>query len=304
MMRVARPLQSMGARFAFDAGDGLPMTIDGGALRGITWFSETASAQVKSAILLAGLVADVPVEVHEPAATRDHTERMLRARGAEVRSEGNVISLLPAGKLSAADMHVPGDPSSAAFFAALAALANSGELVLENVGVNPTRVGFLAVLDRMGARIGREDVRDRGGEPVATLVAAPRILRGTTIAPDEIASLIDELPVLACVAARATGETRVTGASELRVKESDRIATIVRNLRAIGVDAEELPDGFVVRGSDRPLTGPVATHGDHRIAMAFGVLGALDGNTITLDDPECVTVSYPDFWSDLARVTR
>lgn len=304
MLRVARPLQAMGARFAFDSGDGLPMTIEGGGLRGLTWFCETASAQVKSAILLAGLVADVPVEVHEPAATRDHTERMLRARGVAVRNDGNVISLLPAGRLTAAEISVPGDPSSAAFFVALAALATTGELVLENVGTNPTRVGFLAVLDRMGARIGIEDLRDDGGEPVATLVAAPRTLRGTTVVPDEIASLIDELPVLACVAARAVGETRVTGAAELRVKESDRIATMVHNLRAIGVDAEELPDGFVVRGSDRPLVGSVVTHGDHRIAMAFGVLGALDGNAITLDDPACVSVSYPDFWSDLARVTH
>jgi len=304
MQRVARPLQAMGARFAFASGDGLPMTIEGGGLRGLTWFSETASAQVKSAILLAGLVADVPVEVHEPAATRDHTERMLRARGADVRSESGVITLLPNARLSAADMHVPGDPSSAAFFVALAALSAGGDLILEDVGTNPTRLGFLGVLERWGAGIGIEAQRDAGGVQVATLVASPRRLRGTAVAPAEIASLIDELPVLACVAARAEGETRVTGAAELRVKESDRIAAIVHNLRSIGADAEELPDGFVVRGSDRPLAGRVVTHGDHRIAMAFGLLGALDGNAITLDDPACVGVSYPDFWSDLAHVTR
>jgi 3-phosphoshikimate 1-carboxyvinyltransferase len=304
MRRVAKPLQAMGATFEFAHGDGLPMTIRGGTLRGLTWHSETASAQVKSAILLAGLVADVPVEVHEPAATRDHTERMLRGRGVDVRSEGNVISLLPAGRLNAVDVTVPGDPSSATFFAALAALASSGTLEIGNVCTNPSRAGAFHVLSRMGATLGYEDARDEGGEPVATLVVSPRQLVGTTITPDEIPSLIDELPMLACVAARARGETRVTGAAELRVKESDRIATTVQNLRAVGVDAEELPDGFVVRGSDAPLSGRVVTDGDHRIAMAFGILGALPGNSIEVDDRDCVRVSYPDFWSDLARVTR
>jgi 3-phosphoshikimate 1-carboxyvinyltransferase len=156
----------------------------------------------------------------------------------------------------------------------------------------------------MGALIGYEDAHEDGGEPVARLVVSPRVLRGVTIEPGVVPSLIDELPVIACVAARAEGETRVTGAAELRVKESDRIAVVVRNLKVIGADAEELPDGFVVRGSDRPYRGLVHTHGDHRIAMAFGVLGALDGNAIDVDDPECVNVSYPGFWSDLARVSR
>jgi 3-phosphoshikimate 1-carboxyvinyltransferase len=156
----------------------------------------------------------------------------------------------------------------------------------------------------MGALVGYEDAGADGGEPVARLVVSPRPLAGTTIEPAEVPSLIDELPVLACVASRAAGETRVTGAAELRVKESDRIATIVKNLRAIGADAEELPDGFIVRGTDRPFRGRVTTEGDHRIAMAFGVLGALDGNAIEVDDRACVAVSYPDFWSDLARVRR
>jgi 3-phosphoshikimate 1-carboxyvinyltransferase len=304
MKRVAKPLEAMGAHFYFEAGDGLPMTIHGGSLRGLTWRSETASAQVKSAILLAGLVADVPVEVHEPAATRDHTERMLRGRGVDVRSEGLDVTLVPSGRLDAANAQVPGDPSSAAFFASLAAMASGGDIEIANVCTNPSRAGAFAVLARMGATVRLEDVRDAAGEPVATLVVAPRQLIGTAVEPGEIPSLIDELPVLACVAARAAGETRVTGAAELRVKESDRISAIVQNLRAVGADAEELPDGFVVRGSDRPLRGRVVTHGDHRIAMAFGVLGALDGNDIQVDDPDCVAVSYPAFWSDLARVTH
>jgi 3-phosphoshikimate 1-carboxyvinyltransferase len=304
MRRVARPLEAMGARFTFERGDGLPMTVHGGALRGVTWFGETASAQVKSAILLAGLVADVPVEVHEPAPTRDHTERMLRARGVDVRTEGTVVTLLPGARLDAAHTAVPGDPSSAAFFVALAAMAAGGSLGIEHVCVNPSRTGALLALAEMGALIAYEEMHDDGGEPVARLVVSPRLLRGITIPPEAVPSLIDELPVIACVAARAEGETRVTGAAELRVKESDRIAAVVRNLVAVGADAEELPDGFVVRGSDRPYTGRVETHGDHRIAMAFGVLGALDGNAIAVDDRECVNVSYPGFWADLARVSR
>lgn len=305
MKRVATPLEAMGARFDFSAsarGDGLPMTVHGGLLRGVTWFSETASAQVKSAILLAGLVADVPVEVHEPAATRDHTERMLRARGVDVRTEGTAVTLLPAARLDAANTDVPGDPSSATFFVALAAMAASGTLQIDGVCVNPSRTGAFKVLADMGALVSYEDVRDDGGEPVARLVVSPRLLRGIAIEPGVVPSLIDELPMIACVAARAEGETRVTGAAELRVKESDRIAAVVQNLTAIGADAAELPDGFVVRGSDRPYRGRIRTHGDHRIAMAFGVLGALDGNAIEVDDPDCVGVSYPGFWSDLARV--
>lgn len=302
MRRIAAPLEAMGARVELPTHGGLPMTVRGGALRGITWHAEVASAQVKSAILLAGLVANVPVEVHEPAATRDHTERMLRARGVDVRVEGLDVVLLPSARLEAGDMDVPGDPSSAAFFAGLAALGGTAAVSMENVGVNPGRTGAFQVLRRMGASVRFEGVAEQGGEPVATVVAGPGPLRGTVITPDEVPSLIDELPLLACVAARAAGETRVTGAGELRVKESDRIAAVVANLRAIGAEAEELPDGFVVRGSDRPLGGRIVTHADHRIAMAFGVLGAVPGNAITLDDPSCVDVSYPTFWDDLARV--
>ena len=301
MGRVSIPLTDMGAKFVFEAGDGLPVAITGAALRGITWRSASASAQVKGALLLAGYTAGVPVEVHEPALSRDHTERMMRGRGIDVRSEGTVATLIPGALMRPLDAHVPGDPSSAAFFASLAALASGGEIELPGVCANPGRTGAFRVLDRMGARIGWEDMNDEGGEPVATLVASPRRLTGTTITPDEVPSLIDELPVLACVAARSEGETRVTGAGELRVKESDRIALVVRNLRAIGADADELPDGFVVRGSDHPLRGRIETEGDHRIAMAFGVLSAATGGGIEIDDRDCVAVSYPSFWKDLGQ---
>lgn len=306
MKRVAAPLSAMGAQIDLPSHGGLPMSMRAATLRGITWHPDVASAQVKSAILLAGLVADVPVEVHEPAATRDHSERMLRARGVDVRSDGNVISLNPRARLEAGDVDVPGDPSSAAFVAGLAALgaAADGSARIENVGINPARLGAFAVLRRMGASIRYEDVADQGGEPVATLVCAAGTLKATVIEPHEVPSLIDELPLLACVAARAEGETRVTGAAELRVKESDRIAAVVSNLRSIGVDAEELPDGFIVRGSQHPLRGNIITQGDHRIAMAFGVLGAVAGNEISVDDPFCCAVSWPSFWDDLRRLTR
>ncbi len=306
MGRVARPLALMGARFSFEgAGDGLPMTVQSGRLQGLTWHMEHASAQVKSAILLAGLVADVPVEVHEMQPTRDHTERMFAGRGVDVRVEGGVVSLLPTGRLDAADQLVPADPSSAAFFAALAAIADEGELVLDDVCVNPTRAGAFRVLRRMGAALAYEERRTEGGEDVARIVVAPGDLRGTTIEGREVPSLVDELPVLACVAACAEGETRVTGAGELRVKESDRITAIVDNLRAVGAEAEELPDGFVVRGSGRrPFLGRITTHGDHRIAMAFGVLGAIPGSRIVIDDPACAAVSFPTFWEELSRVDR
>ena len=304
MRRVAAPLDAMGARVELPEHGGLPMIVHGGPMHGLTWRSEVASAQVKTAILLAGLVADVPVEVHESAATRDHTERMLQARGVDVRSEELTVTLVPRGRLDAGDIDVPGDPSSAAFFVGLAAIGVTGEIALANVGINPGRTGAFKVLRRMGVTLRYADELQQGGEPVATVLASPGTLRATVVAPAEVPSLIDELPLIACVAARAGGETRVTGAGELRVKESDRIRAIVSNLRAIGAEAEELPDGFVVRGSDRPLKGMVTTHGDHRIAMAFGVLGAVAGNAITLDDPSCVVVSYPSFWDDLARVRR
>lgn len=306
MGRVAAPLRAMGAEVTLPEHGGLPMRIRSGGVRGVTWRPDVASAQVKSAVLLAGLVGNVPVEVQEPAPTRDHTERMLQARGVDVRVEGDTISLLPSARLDAADVDVPGDASSAAFLAGLAAIGALPEpdLHIENVGVNPWRVGAFRALRRMGARLRYADEALQGGEPEATLVCSRGTLAGITIAPEEVPSLIDELPLLAVVAARASGETRVTGAAELRVKESDRIAAVVQGLRAVGAEAEELHDGFVVHGSDRPLKGHVVTHGDHRIAMAFGVLAAVPGNAIAVDDPSCCAVSWPSFWDDLQRLAH
>jgi 3-phosphoshikimate 1-carboxyvinyltransferase len=303
MRRVARPLEAMGARFDLPAHGGLPMTVHGGSLHDIEWTSEVASAQVKSAILLAALASGVRARVIEPERTRDHTERMLAARGATLSVDGSTVTLDANSPLTPLDIRVPGDPSSAAFFAGLAAIARGGELRLEGVCMNDTRTGFFRTLRAMGARVDEENQRVEGGEPVADVIVAPRALRAAVVTREDVPAMVDELPLLACLATRAEGETRITGANELRVKESDRITAVVDNLRAIGADAEELQDGMVIRGSDRPLRGRILTHADHRLAMAFGILGAAEGNEIEVDDPSCVEVSYPGFWSDLERVT-
>ena len=303
MRRIARPLEAMGARIELPPHGGLPMTIHGGSLHDIDWESEVASAQVKSAILLAALVSGARARVAEPARSRDHTERMLAARGARVHVDGTTAWIDAGSHIGALDVDVPGDPSSAAFFAALAAVADSGTLRLDHVCVNETRTGFLEQLRRMGARVTEESRRLEGGEWVADLVVSPGDLRGVVVGAADVPSMVDELPMLACLATRAQGETIITGAGELRVKESDRITAVVANLRAIGGDADELPDGMHIRGLSRPLRGRVTTHGDHRLAMAFGVLGAASGNAIDVDDRDCVAVSYPEFWRDLAAVT-
>lgn len=303
MRRVAAPLGEMGARIEFEGAaghDGLPMRVHGSTLRGIRYVNAHASAQVKGALLLAGLASGVEVTVEEPMRSRDHSERMLLARGVslEITDEGVT---LPAGQsLVPVDVVVPSDPSSATFFAALAALADAGELRLENVCLNPTRTGAFDVLARMGTRLRVEDEREVGGERIGTLVVRPSELTGTHIGGAEIPRCIDELPMIACLASRAAGETRITDAGELRVKESDRIRAVVENLRALGVEVDEYPDGMRIVGSRAPMVGHVVTHGDHRLAMAFGVLGALPGNRITIDDPGCVAVSYPTFWRDLS----
>jgi len=303
MRRIARPLEAMGASIELPPHGGLPMTIRGGTLHDVEWQSEVASAQVKSAILLAALVAGVRATVTEPTRSRDHTETMLAARGAAVRIDGLTVTLEAKSRLVAADTEVPGDPSSAAFFAGLAAMADAGELRLQNVCVNETRTGFFRQIEAMGARVREENRRLLGGEWVADVVVDASELRGVAVSERDVPSMIDELPLVACLATRAQGETVITGASELRIKESDRIAAVVAGLKAVGATAQELPDGMRIQGSNRPLRGRVTTHGDHRLAMAFGVLAAVRGNEIEVDDRDCVSVSYPGFWADLSRVT-
>jgi 3-phosphoshikimate 1-carboxyvinyltransferase len=304
MRRVKTPLETMGAKVETSPTGGLPMTVYGTQLDQIEFNNDTSSAQVKSCVLLAALCSGVEATVREPTRSRDHTERMLAAHGVEVWVNEGAVLVFGGQSLTPLDVEVPGDPSSAAFFAALAALAPKGELLLTQVCVNETRTGFLAALTEMGASVELDDKVLKSGEWIANVrVNAGAELRGITIPPDAIPTLIDELPLLACIAAYATGETRVTGAAELRVKESDRISAVVNNLKRLGADADELPDGFVVRGTSPLLRGTVTTHGDHRLAMAFGVLATLPGNEIAIDDRDCVAVSYPEFWDDLRRVT-
>jgi 3-phosphoshikimate 1-carboxyvinyltransferase len=229
---------------------------------------------------------------------------MLAARGVEVHRAGTTVSVQPAQRIQPADVRVPADPSSAAFFVALALLADEGELHLTDVCLNETRTGFFNVLRRMGANIDVRDRREEGGESVGTVVARPSMLSGVEITADDVPAMIDELPLFACVATRADGESIVRGASELRVKESDRIATLVSNFNRLGANAEEQPDGFRIVGKRSALRGRAEAHGDHRIAMSFGILGALAGNHVEVDDPSCVAVSYPGFWTDLQRVQQ
>ena len=310
MRRVTDPLARMGARFESLAAPGrLPLRVTGRPLRALDYRLPVASAQVKSALLLAGVTGGVPVRLVEPGLSRDHTERMLAAAGCTLTSSfrdgANRVRLTASPSvLDPVDMDVPGDFSSAAFPIALALLGGAGEgIVLRGVGLNPTRTGLLPVLERMNARI---DVIPRsapeGGEPAGDLVIHASDLVGAEVRPDEIPSLIDEVPVLAVLAARAQGTTRVTGAKELRVKETDRLAALAANLSSLGAEVEELPDGLVIEGGGGALSGPVEARGDHRIAMAFGVLGALAGNSIAVDAPATVNVSYPGFWEMLERV--
>jgi 3-phosphoshikimate 1-carboxyvinyltransferase len=305
MKRIAEPLTAMGARIEFDRGDGLPMTILGGDLSGIAWNTHAASAQTKSAILFAALVSGVSVSVRELRRSRDHTERMLTSLGVPMEIAGTTVSLTPVPELSRLDIDVPADPSSAAYPAALGALASEGEVRIPGACINPTRIGFLNALARMGASVRFTETRSVAGEETATIVVAPRKLHGIRIGADEVPSMIDELPLIACVAAATGIQLEVSGAEELRVKESDRISVVVSNLRALGVQAEEKRDGFkIAPGSPRPLRGRVTTQGDHRIAMSFGLLRYVDGNEIEIDDRDCVAISYPAFWTDLASLLQ
>jgi len=304
MRRVTEPLKQMGADIK-EGGDSLPLTIRGGKLHGLTYTSPVASAQVKSAILLAGLTGRVPVTIREPYRSRDHTERLFAYLGLSIRERDGAIVFEPPVRPSAHPpiaLSVPGDPSSAAFLVAAAILAGSGELTIENVGVNPTRTGFIVVLERMGAHVERVNLRDEGGEPVADLLVRPAGLRGTEVTAAEIPTLVDEVPVLAVLASRAKGETVFREVGELRVKESNRLELIAANLRAVGVHAEARDNDLHVEGTDKPPRGKVDTAKDHRLAMAFAVLGTVDAADVRLSEKKSVAISYPSFFEDLDRV--
>lgn len=302
MRRVTEPLVRMGARIDDHGRGTLPLEIRGGPLQGIDYTSPVASAQIKSALLLAGLVAGVPVTVREPYRSRDHTERLFAHLGLGIHERGGAVVFTPGdgpAVLPAFALSVPADISSAAFLVAVAILADSGELLVENVGVNPTRTGFLTVVERMGARVERVNARDACGEPVADLVARPAALRGTEVTAAEIPLLIDEVPILAVLASRASGETVFREVGELRVKESNRLELVAANLRAVGARAEARGNDLFVQGGARAPAGRVETARDHRLAMAFAVLGTLPGARVRLSERASVAVSYPAFFDDL-----
>ena len=310
MRRVSEPLRAMGAEIREERGDSLPLTIRGGRLRALAYTSPVASAQVKSAILLAGLTGHVAVTLREPYRSRDHTERLFVHLGLDLRERDGAISFQPsAAGVPPFQLEVPGDASSAAFLVAAAALAEGGELLIENVGVNPTRTGFLVVLERMGVHVERLNLRDAGGEPVADLLVRPAgRIGGTEIAAAEVPALVDEVPILAVVASRAAGEaggraeTVFREVGELRVKESNRLELVAANLRAVGVEAEARGNDLHVRGTTLAPRGAVETARDHRLAMAFAVLGTLPGADVRLSERKSVAISYPRFFADLKRI--
>jgi len=303
MRRVTEPLRQMGAPIK-ESGDGLPLTIHGGKLRGLTYSSPVASAQVKSAILFAGLTGDVPVTIREPYRSRDHTERLFAHLGLGIHERNGAIVFEPPNRPTAIppfQLSVPADISSAAFMIAAAVLAEDGELLVENVGVNPTRTGFLVVLERMGAHVERINLRDEGGEPVADLVVQPAGLRGTEVTAAEIPTLVDEVPVLAVLASRAVGETVFREVGELRVKESNRLELVASNLRTVGVRAEAQGNDLHIEGTVAAPRGRIETALDHRLTMAFAVLGTVRGADVKLSEKTSVAISYPNFFRDLKQ---
>lgn len=302
MGRVIDPLRAMGAAVQARRGDTLaPVALRGGHLRGLEYAAPVASAQVKSAILLAGLFADGPSTVTEPAPSRNHTELLLTAMGARLEIEGTRISVTPPERLAAVSLSVPGDISSAAPWLALGACHPDAELTLEGVNVNPTRTGLLDILRAMGADLTLANPRDAGGEPVADLVIRSSRLHATTVEGALVPRAIDELPLVAILGCFAEGTTIVREARELRVKESDRIRAVVEILGAMGAHIEERDDGFAVNGPAQLRGAAIDARGDHRIGMLAAIAGALaDGETVVTND--AVAVSYRRFWDDLARL--
>jgi len=299
MERVAAPLRQMGA--VVETTDGrAPVTVAGGRLHAIDWATPVASAQLKSAVLLAGLRAKGITRVREPLLSRDHTERLLAHMGGRVTHSAGAVTVEGGRPLRAVEFAIPGDVSSAAFFVVAALLVAGSQVEVLGVGINPTRTGVLDLLRRMGARIEIVNTREVAGETIGDLVVQTQALHATTIGADDIPGAIDELPILCVAAALAKGETTISGAEELRVKESDRLAAL-EQLTLLGVPVQSRPDGLVIAGSaGRPLRGAaVRTFGDHRIAMAFAIAGLVSAEPVTLDDAECARVSFPGFFSQL-----
>ncbi|MCL0064345.1 3-phosphoshikimate 1-carboxyvinyltransferase [Dehalococcoidia bacterium] len=304
MDRIIQPLNLMGADIrGGEQNTRAPLIIRGGMLQGIHYRLPVASAQVKSSILLAALFAAGDTIIEEPAPSRDHTERMLQAMGANVRTEGSNIILSPPSRLSPLDTQIPGDISSAAFWLVAGAIHNDARIRILGTGTNPTRSGIIEVLQSMGARVKIENERWEGNEPVADLLIESSSLNGTAIGGDLIPRVIDEIPAIAVAASVAGGTTVIRDARELRVKEADRIRATVLELSKLGANIEELPDGMIIHGVAQLRGGRCHSHGDHRLAMALGIAGLIAEGETTISDAAVVDISYPQFWEDMARLS-
>lgn len=300
MQRIIAPLRSMGANITARDDQFLPLEIHGTHLKGINYTLPVASAQIKSCLLLAGLCADEKTIIHEPVSSRDHTENMFVHLGISLEKHNGVLTLTPPAAIPVNHYIVPGDISSAAFFIVLGLLHAAPEgLLIHNVGINPTRTGIITVLKRMGAHISVENQHVESGEPVGDIVVHQSSLHGTTISGNEIPLLIDEIPILACAAAYASGATIVKDARELRNKESDRIKTTVKEFSKLGAAIHETDDGFIVKGGACMTGAQVQSYGDHRIAMSLIIAGACMDGTTTVDDIACINTSFPNFFTIL-----
>ncbi|NYE58642.1 3-phosphoshikimate 1-carboxyvinyltransferase [Carboxydothermus ferrireducens] len=305
MKRVLEPLTQMGARvLARGQGDYAPFAIKGGKLRGQDFILKKASAQVKSALLLAGLRAEGNTSVTEPQLSRDHTERMLVGFGAKIKREGLRVEISGGQKLSGQKVVVPGDFSTASFFIVAALIVPDSHLIIKNVGLNPTRTGLLTVLKEMGANIQILNFHENSGEPVGDLEVKYSPLKAVEVPPEIVPAMIDEFPILAVAMALAYGESKVRGAEELRVKESDRIKSIVSEFSKMGVAVKELPDGFIISGGNKILGTTVDSHHDHRIAMSLAVLGLTAAGTTEILNADAVAISYPEFFQQLTKLTE
>ena len=301
MKRVVTPLAAMGARiWGRDGGERAPLAIQGGSLKPISYASPVASAQVKSAVLLAGLSVDGETTVTEPHLSRDHSERMLTCFGADIRPFKGGVSLSGRPRLLALDVKVPGDISSAAFFMVAGLVTPGAELMIHNVGINPTRSGVIDILIAMGGVLELHDIREQSGEPVADILVRHSRLKGIEIGGDMVPRAIDEFPVIAVAAALAEGTTTIRDAAELRVKETDRIAAMVSELNKLGGRIEDRPDGMFITGVEQLNGGIVSSHGDHRIAMSMAVAALSATDAVTIEDTMCTETSFPGFWDLLA----
>ncbi len=303
MKRVVTPLAAMGARiWGRDGGARAPLAIQGGSLNPITYASPVASAQVKSAVLLAGLSVDGETKVTEPHISRDHSERMLTCFGADVRPFEGGVSLIGRPRLMAQEVTVPGDISSAAFFMVAGLVTPGAELTIRNVGINPTRSGIIDILIAMGGQLELLNIREQSGEPVADVLIRHSRLKGIEISGDMVPRAIDEFPVISVAAALAEGTTTIRDAEELRVKETDRIAAMVSELSKLGAQVEARPDGMVITGVEQLNGGKVSSHGDHRIAMSMAVAALSAREDVTIEDAACTDTSFPGFWALLEEI--